>query len=91
MRKINKQVSKGQITHITSIMSFLRFSFKTKLFLFFFFLKILMSLYLHFGKLLIIECLGNINCEVLLLNKLGKLHLPQKLLTVTNTLLKVLY
>lgn len=50
-----------------------------------------MSLYLHFGKLLIIECLGNINCEVLLLNKLGKLHLPQKILTVTNTLLKVLY
>ena len=59
MRKINKQVSKGQITHITSIMSFLGFSFKTKLFLYIFFLEILMSLYLHFGKLLIIECLGN--------------------------------
>ena len=72
MHKISKQIFKGHITIIilTSYFSlFFWFSFRTTVFM-----LILLSIFTFWYS---IQYLGNINWEVLLLTKLGKLRLPQ--------------
>ena len=76
MRKIRKQIFKGQGTQIMPLlMTFLSFSFEM---LFYCFLFLLFSI-LRFDSTILVLCkyLGNIYWENLQLEKLGKAHLPR--------------
>ena len=81
MRKMCKQIFKGDATHMSNLMSFFLVFLKTTVYVCFsyfsrFQILILLSI---FTFLYSTQYLGNINWEVLLLIKLGKLHLPRNI------------
>ena len=86
--KTRKQIFKGHVTYMPILITFFSFCFKTTLFcclLFIFFLFLHFDFSIYFYILVLSKYLGNINWEVLLLAKFGKLR-TAGFLTLANTL-----